>query len=78
VNVKRRLATKPKPAQNPADVLTEAQAAEFLHQKPRTLRIWRRKRALPHFKLTGKVILYTRADLMAWLERHRVQMIGTA
>lgn len=65
---------------SPADggVLTEPQAAAYLHQKPRTLRLWRRRRALPHFKLTGKVVLYSRADLDGWLEKHRVTTIGRA
>jgi hypothetical protein len=57
------------------ELLTEAQAAEFLHQKPRTLRDWRRRRGLPHFKPTQKTVLYRKADLLAWLERYRVAMI---
>ncbi len=57
------------------EVLSEAQAAEFLHQKPRTLRAWRMRRGLPHFKPTQKAVLYRKADLLNWLETYRVAMI---
>lgn len=56
--------------------LTEAEAAAFLRQKPRTLRLWRRTRALPHLKLTAKTILYRRSDLEGWLERQRTVIAG--
>ena len=39
--------------------------------KPRTLRLWRRKRGLPHIKITPKVIRYRKADIDAWLESNR-------
>jgi hypothetical protein len=54
-----------------ADLLDEAQAAEYLRQKERTLRIWRAKRGLPHLKPTSKVVLYRRGDLDAWLSKFR-------
>ena len=54
--------------------LNEAQAAQFLHQKPRTLRLWRRTRGLPYYKVTSKIILYSRSDLLRWLEQRRVQI----
>jgi Helix-turn-helix domain len=57
------------------EIMTEVQAAEFLHQKPRTLRDWRIRRGLPHYKPTQKVVLYRKADLLKWLEMHRVAMI---
>ncbi|MCO5053405.1 MAG: helix-turn-helix domain-containing protein [Verrucomicrobiae bacterium] len=53
------------------NVLTEAEAALYLNVKPRTIRLWRVMRGLPHFKPTHKVTLYSREDLNAWLERHR-------
>jgi len=52
-------------------LLNDAQAATFLQIKRRTLRLWRRTRGLPHFKLTTKVIRYRQRDLEAWLETHR-------
>ncbi len=55
-----------------ADLLTDQQAAEILSVEPRTLRLWRNTRGLPHIKITPKVIRYRRADLDAWLEQKRV------
>lgn len=60
------------------DILNETEAAALLHQEPRTLRLWRHARGLPHFKPTRKVVLYRRADVLAWLEQSRVAMIGVA
>jgi hypothetical protein len=54
------------------NIFNEAGAADYLHQRPRTLRLWRRHRALPHYKLTSKVVLYSRGDLDQWLEQHRI------
>lgn len=54
-----------------ADLLSEPQAAEYLHQQPRTVRLWRAKRGLPHLKVTNKVVLYRRAELDLWLNRFR-------
>jgi hypothetical protein len=56
------------------DILTESQLAAELTVLPRTLRLWRRTRGLPHIKLTSKVIRYRRADINTWLERNRVVM----
>ncbi|HAM72361.1 MAG TPA: DNA-binding protein [Verrucomicrobiales bacterium] len=53
------------------DVLDSDQAACFLQITPRTLREWRSKRGLPHWKVTAKEIRYSRADLAGWLERFR-------
>jgi len=55
-----------------SDIFSEAEAAAYLHQKPRTIREWRARRGLPCFKPTAKVTLYRRADLDAWLDRTRV------
>ena len=56
------------------DIFNETEAAVYLRQKPRTLRLWRTRRALPHFKPTKKIVLYRRADLDNWLERSRIQI----
>lgn len=55
-----------------SDVMTESEAAAYLHTTERTLRIWRRVRGLPHFKLTSKVILYRQTELDRWIDRFRV------
>jgi hypothetical protein len=65
--------SKPNPA---SDLFSEKQAADYLHQKPRTIRDWRTRRALPCFKPTAKVTLFRKADLDAWLDRHRVATVA--
>ena len=63
------------PAAPPAaDLLTDAQAAELFSVEPRTLRLWRHTRGLPHIRITSKVIRYRRSDLAEWLARRRVQI----
>jgi len=53
--------------------LNESEACQYLGGvTPRTLQEWRRKRGLPHIKLTAKHIIYKRVDLDGWLERFRV------
>jgi len=54
------------------ELLTDTQAAAFLAVKPRTLRLWRRSRALPHVKISKRVIRYRTEDLRQWLARRRV------
>jgi excisionase family DNA binding protein len=54
------------------DLLTDTQAAALLAVQPRTLRLWRHTRGLPHIRLTSKVIRYRRSDLDAWLARRYV------
>ncbi len=54
----------------------EREAAFYLRQKPRTLRLWRLTRGLPHSKVTTKVILYTKNDIDQWLGRQRVAVMG--
>ncbi|MBI4662163.1 MAG: helix-turn-helix domain-containing protein [Verrucomicrobia bacterium] len=52
-------------------LLTDQQAAEFLSVKPRTLRLWRHARGLPHIRITTKEIRYRLSDLEDWLARRR-------
>jgi len=54
------------------DLLTEAQAAEILSVEPRTLKLWRHSRGLPHIRISSKVIRYRRTDLDSWLSQRRV------
>lgn len=53
-------------------LLTDAEAAQMLAVEPRTLRLWRKTRGLPHLRLTARTIRYRAGDLEAWLARHRV------
>jgi hypothetical protein len=53
------------------EILTDAELAAELGVLPRTLRLWRHTRALPHVRLTAKVIRYRRSDIDAWLDRSR-------
>jgi excisionase family DNA binding protein len=62
------------PANQAGDLLTDTEAAALLSVEPRTLRLWRHTRGLPHIRLTSKVIRYRRCDLDAWLGRHFVQI----
>jgi excisionase family DNA binding protein len=68
--VKRKIATPPEIVA--PDLLTEQQIAALLNIEPRTLRLWRQTRGLPHLKLTSKIIRYRRTDVDAWLDNHRV------
>ena len=58
------------------DLLDETKAAELLGVEPRTLRLWRNTRGLPHFKPTGKIVRYRASEIMNWLERFRVATRG--
>lgn len=62
-------------ANTAADILTDEQASSLFNVEPRTLRLWRLTRGLPHIKITSKVIRYRRADLDAWIARHSVVMV---
>jgi excisionase family DNA binding protein len=53
-------------------LIDEAEAASFLGITARTLRLWRRTRGVPHYKVTGKVVRYKADDLLHWFEKHRV------
>jgi len=60
------------PAATAPDVMNEREAASYLRTKPRTLKLWRHTRGLPHSRISNKVVLYTRSDLDGWLARRRV------
>ena len=62
--------TTPHPEHFP-ELLSDPQAGRYLGVQPRTLRLWRRTRALPHLKLTAKCIRYRKADLDGWLDNTR-------
>lgn len=57
-------------------MLTTEEASGELRVPPRTMEDWRRRRCGPSFvRIQGKV-RYRRADLDAWIEKHRVQTTG--
>jgi DNA-binding transcriptional MerR regulator len=53
-------------------VMSEREAATYLRTKPRTLKLWRHTRGLPHSRISNKVVLYTQKDIDQWLARRRV------
>jgi excisionase family DNA binding protein len=61
---------------NSEDLLTEEETGAILKVSPRTIRLWRRTRGLPHTKITTKVVRIRRADLEGWMLRFRVAQIG--
>ena len=56
----------------PRELLTDAQAAEYLAVQSRTLRLWRHTRGLPHIRISNRVLRYRKTDLDAWLARRFV------
>lgn len=51
---------------DPSALLTETQAAEFLHVSRRSLQAWRVRGGGPRFVKIGKLVRYRRADLLAF------------
>ncbi|MBF0339436.1 MAG: helix-turn-helix domain-containing protein [Magnetococcales bacterium] len=56
------------------DLLTVAEAAAFLHLKPKTLNNWRTgaRRRGPIYVPVGRKIFYSREDLVQWLNEQKV------
>ncbi len=46
-------------------LLTETEAAAFLHMRPPTLRAWRRQVRIPYVRLQSRAVRYRREDLEA-------------
>lgn len=57
-----------------SDLLTVAEAAAFLHVKPRTLNNWRTslRSCGPRYVRIGRTILYDRTDLVRWVEARKI------
>jgi hypothetical protein len=55
------------------ELLTQEQAASFLHKSSRVLRFWRTAGIGPAYVKLGKTVLYNRADLLAYVRRNTVQ-----
>jgi excisionase family DNA binding protein len=56
-------------------VLDEPQAADYIQVEPRTIRLWRNTKGLPHLKISARTIRYRKADLDQWLSQHRVEIV---
>ena len=55
---------------DPKQLLTTEQAAEFLGLRPQTLALWRSSRRYElRFLKVGRLVRYRRADLESWLDR---------
>lgn len=56
--------------------LDEVQTATVLGVAPRTVRLWRRTRGLPHMVLSAKVIRIPRSELDVWMRARMVRTVG--
>lgn len=57
------------------EIMTEAQAAEYLSVKPRTIRAWRMTRKLPYLKLTARTLRYKKSKIDEWLTQFSVKQV---
>jgi hypothetical protein len=71
-NTVRKKAGKPSPPILEDRYWTEQEAAHYLQQQPRTLRLWRTTKGLPFRRVSAKAVRYRRADLDDWMGRFRV------
>lgn len=53
--------------------LPQEEAAAFLHLSPRTLERFRVDGSGPVYCKLGRRVVYSRADLIAWAEHHRIE-----
>ena len=61
------------PGALPGDILTSERAANYLGVERSTLDSWRRERGLPALKISGKVVLFSRAALDHWVSQNAIQ-----
>ena len=59
-----------------AGLLDDVSAAEFFNVKPRTLRLWRNTKGLPHVRISSRVIRYRMADLQTWMDKRCYELKG--
>ena len=59
-----------------AKLLNYEEAAELLHVRPQTLRLWVSHREIPFRKLGGKLIRFAPDDLEQWIESKLVEPVG--
>jgi hypothetical protein len=60
------------------ELMSEVEAAKFIHQERSTLPVWRSKRRGPAYFKIGRKIFYSRADLVAWITSLRIEPKGRA
>ncbi len=58
------------------EIMSDNEVAELLGVEHRTLRLWRKKRGLPHCKTSAKILRYKRSDIERWLDGFRVATVG--
>jgi len=57
-------------------LLTQSEAAEYLHVEPRTLEGWRQRRQGPRFHVYSKrCVRYSLSDLREWLGARAVETV---
>jgi excisionase family DNA binding protein len=56
----------------PADIIGYNEAAVLLGVKLSTLYGWVHHKQVPHFRLSGRCVRFSRADLLAWMAGHAV------
>ena len=59
-----------------AGLLDDESAALFFNVKPRTIRLWRTTQALPHVRVSSRVIRYRMHDLQAWMDKRCFEVKG--
>jgi hypothetical protein len=52
---------------DPSELISAAEAARLLHQKPQTLAAWRSGKRGPEYLKVGRAIFYRRASIGAFL-----------
>ena len=52
--------------------LTYTQAAKLLGIPKGTLYAWVHERRIPHIRLSGRMVRFDEAELLAWMDRRRV------
>ncbi len=59
-----------------ARMLTQAEAAQFLHVEPRTLEGWRQHRTGPRFiRYSRRCVRYRPQDLQEWLDAQVIETL---
>lgn len=56
------------------EVMTEAQAAEFMKIKRITISTWRRKGSGPPYVKTGHNVRYLKASILRWLREQELEI----
>ncbi len=76
MNSQGRVAPGP-PTSSIGDVLRYAEAAKLLDVPLGTLYAWVHKRRVPHFRLSGRAVRFSRSALLNWLEAAAVSPVSS-